>query len=57
MMLFCDFCIQKVYEILIVRATTDEELIDRHLNCLAEWSVREIVYSVISDVVLCTEKW
>ena len=48
---------QKVYEFLIVQATTDDELIDRHLTCLAEKTVRTIVCSVIIDVVSCTEKW
>ena len=46
---------QKVCEILNVRATTDDDLIAHHLKCLAEWSVRIIVYSVIIDVVVYRE--
>jgi len=35
-----------------MQSSTDDNLIGRHLKCVAKWSVRIIVYSVIIDVVL-----
>ena len=51
------FFVQKTCETLDMQSSTDDDLIARHLKCLAKWSVRIIVHSVIIDVVLCTEKW
>ena len=44
-------------EILSLQGATDDELVSRHLISLAEKTVRIIVYSMIIEVVLCTEKW
>jgi len=49
--------VQKACETLDMQSSTDDNLIARHLKYLAKWSVRIVVYSVITDVVLCTEKW
>ena len=51
------FYLQKICEILSLQGATDDELVSRHLISLAEKTVREIVYSMIIEVVLCTEKW